>query len=91
MKLIVIENEFFGSLVTASGLDCGGDIIKKIIDLDLRGDVIIPSNMLKDDEDLFLDNTSLEDVINKTGQNVIVAAAQGYNFCEMLKERYLNE
>lgn len=91
MNLISVDNDFFGSLVTASGLVCGCDIINKINNLGIKGDIIIPANMLKDDEDLFLDNTSLEDVINKTEQNVIIAPTYGYDFCEMLKERYMNE
>lgn len=91
LEMVVIDNEFFGDTVTASGLVCGNDIIDKINSLGLKGEIFIPSNMLKDDEDLFLDNVSLADAVNRTARNIVVVSPQGYDFCELLKERYINE
>ncbi|WP_427846156.1 DUF512 domain-containing protein [Desulfitobacterium dichloroeliminans] len=59
IELHVITNEFFGPTVTVAGLLTAQDIAKQIGDI--KGDVfLIPRVMLKADEDIFLDDRSVE-------------------------------
>jgi putative radical SAM enzyme (TIGR03279 family) len=54
-----VENEFFGRRVTVAGLLAGRDILRVLRGLDLGDAVFIPPSTLNDD-DLFLDDLSLE-------------------------------
>ncbi len=59
IKILPVENKFFGSKVNVSGLLTGGDIIEA-----LRGGVrdliLIPATALKTGDDIFLDDVPLE-------------------------------
>lgn len=61
-RLEVIKNRFFGPMVTVTGLLTGFDLIETLRGQDRDRVVIFPGVMLKDDEDVFLDNRSLRDV-----------------------------
>jgi NifB/MoaA-like Fe-S oxidoreductase len=57
-----IENYFFGKQVTVTGLVTGQDLINQI-DQGETGDLLIlPTAMLKQEEDLFLDNLTVTDL-----------------------------
>ncbi len=78
-----IKNEFFGESITVAGLITGQDLINQLKDKDLGKYLIIPSVMLKSDENIFLDDYTLEEVekelnihivaINNTGQDLLNA------------------
>lgn len=59
--VVAIRNEFFGEQITVSGLITGGDLIRQ-----LRGrkaDVLLlPRNMLRQEEDCFLDDVTVSQV-----------------------------
>ena len=64
VELIPVANEFFGGSVTCAGLLTGTDIAKS---LDRHRDrlghaILIPSVVLKEDEDIFLDDLSLQEL-----------------------------
>lgn len=60
---IKIKNTFFGETVTVAGLLTGRDIIKTLNDIVDKDDVLlIPDVMLKEGENIFLDNVSTEDI-----------------------------
>ena len=56
-----IINHFFGPSVTVSGLITGGDLIRQLQDVDCDH-ILITRSMLRNEGDLFLDDTSLEEV-----------------------------
>jgi len=55
-----IVNHFFGEKITVSGLVTGTDILEQLASKDLGDIVYIPRNMLKSDEEIFLDNVTLQ-------------------------------
>lgn len=57
-----IENKFFGGTVNVSGLITGGDLIDQLKGQKLGSKLIIPSSMLRFENDLFLDDVSTEQV-----------------------------
>lgn len=73
INVFTIKNDFFGETITVAGLTTGGDLIKQLAPhADELGDaVIIPQAMLKADEDIFLDNVTLEEVEDALGIPVI--------------------
>lgn len=57
-----IRNDFFGEMITVSGLVTGQDIMKQLLGQHLGERLLIPCNMLKVDEDIFLDDFTVSDV-----------------------------
>ena len=62
-----IRNDFFGEQITVTGLITGGDLILQLKELFRKGlpkgdELLIPSVMLKRDEELFLDDRTVDDV-----------------------------
>ena len=78
-----IKNEFFGGKITVSGLVTGTDIIKQLSGKDLGGRLLIPSSMLRHENDKFLDDITVErlgkelnvkvDAVNNIGQDFLNA------------------
>jgi putative radical SAM enzyme (TIGR03279 family) len=63
IELIPVENRFFGPSVTVTGLLTGRDVIRTLLDkITTQEMILVPDIVLKDREDMFLDNTSLRDM-----------------------------
>lgn len=71
-----ITNDFYGHHVTVTGLLTGSDIVAqlsgKVADMDT---ILIPDIMLKDDEDVFLDNYTIDRLSYELGKSVSVVPA----------------
>ena len=61
-----VRNNFFGGSVTVSGLVTATDIIDQLAGK-IKNRLIIPSNMLKADEDIFLDSITLPELSARLG------------------------
>lgn len=62
-NVLALENGFFGHEVTVTGLLTGQDIIKNLKQNKANRDgIIIPSCALREGEDIFLDDYTLEDI-----------------------------
>lgn len=64
VNVVPIINEFFGGGVNVSGLIVGQDLINQLRGKNLGDELLITSAMLRFESDLFLDDTSVEDVEN---------------------------
>lgn len=84
IKVYTVKNNFFGETVTVSGLVTGGDLIEQLSPHkeQLGERLYIPKNMLKADEDIFLDNVTLEEVSEKLGVPVIPVSDEGYELID---------
>ena len=72
LTIKVIVNHFFGETVTVAGLVTGSDIIEQCKGINLGDFAFIPSVMLKNDEKVFIDGTSIEHLENEIGVPVVV-------------------
>lgn len=79
-----IENDFFGSRITVTGLLCGRDIINQLKGKDLGEYLLLSESMFKDDCDIFLDDTFVEDVEKALGVKVVKTANCGMEFVAAL-------
>lgn len=74
IKLVAVENRFFGKDITVTGLLTGQDILHDLNELQGNcSGVIIPGVALRSGEDVFLDNYSLNDLKKDLNTNVQVA------------------
>lgn len=67
IDLIPVHNDFFGGTVNISGLLTGRDLIKNLENRNLGDEVLIVSNMLRADEDVFLDDVTLAQLSEELG------------------------
>ena len=86
LKINVYEiiNDFFGHQITVAGLITGTDLINQLRGKDLGDVLYIPSVMLRWENDLFLDDISLEDVENALGVKIVYNDSDGYIFLKSL-------
>lgn len=66
-----IKNNFFGGSVNVSGLVTGGDLIEQLKGENLGTRLVIPSSMLRFENDLFLDDVSTDDVEKALGIELV--------------------
>ncbi|MDD3879526.1 MAG: DUF512 domain-containing protein [Syntrophomonas sp.] len=72
LKIIAVNNRFFGGGVTVTGLLTGTDIIATL-SRDFAGKkLIIPEIVFKEGQDIMLDDTSREELEEKTGAEIIM-------------------
>jgi putative radical SAM enzyme (TIGR03279 family) len=76
-----IRNDFFGERITVSGLITGQDLIKQLKGKKLGSRLIIPVNMLREGEEVFLDDVTVNDVQNALGVPVLAAGQTGADLC----------
>lgn len=71
--VILVENTFFGKSITVTGLLTGRDVIRALSDkTDNHECLLIPDTVLRDGEDVFLDDISKKDIENALGIKVKV-------------------
>ena len=76
-KVYAIKNRFFGEGVTVSGLVTGGDIISQLKGRDLGSRLLIPENMLRRGDIVFLDDVTLPQLVRELGVPVRVVKQDG--------------
>lgn len=77
-KVYTIFNDFFGRNVNVAGLVTGGDLVKQLEGKELGEQLLIPSVMLKQDEDIFLDDVTLDEVRKRLGVGVTAVENDGF-------------
>ena len=83
-EVIAIVNDFFGHSITVSGLVTGQDIIRQLSARTLGERVIIPANMLRHGEGVFLDDVTLAQLSDALGRPVQVSETDGYSLVDAI-------
>jgi NifB/MoaA-like Fe-S oxidoreductase len=79
-----IKNNFFGETITVSGLITATDIIEQLKNQDLGETLYIPRNMLKSDEEIFLDNITLEELNKTMNLEIVPCLNEGHDFVDKI-------
>lgn len=78
-------NNYFGENITVTGLLTGIDIFNTLKYKNTKSDYIIISDiMLKEDEDIFLDDMTLEELQRKLGKKIIVTDGSAKTFLDAI-------
>ena len=80
IHVYAITNEFFGELITVSGLLTGQDIIRQLKGKALGARILLPQNVLRSGEDYFLDDITLSDMEKALQVKVDIVKSSGYDF-----------
>jgi len=79
-----VENDFFGHTITVAGLLTGQDLIAKLKDKELGDFLLLPTVMLRDEGDRFLDDTTLTELEQALHTPVRLARPTGDDFIQAL-------
>ena len=84
-EVAAIVNDFFGHTITVSGLITGQDIIKQLTARGKLGErVILPANMLRHGEGVFLDDVTLAQLSEALHRRVTVSETDGYSLVDAI-------
>ena len=89
ITVIPIRNDFFGETITVSGLITGQDLIAQLKEKqnageDLGDTLLLPSNLLRSGEQVFLDDVTVSQVEAALGMRVITVEPGGRDFIEAI-------
>ncbi|MEA4815775.1 MAG: DUF512 domain-containing protein [Lachnospiraceae bacterium] len=80
INLYAVENKFFGSEITVSGLLTGRDIIDALKDKPLGEFLLLPLNLLRRGENVLLDDIAIEDIEKSLKIPIKIADYSGKDF-----------
>ena len=86
IQVVPIRNDFFGEMITVSGLLTGQDLIAQLKDKELGEKLLLPCNLLRSGEEVFLDDITLDelkktlqvpiDIVKSSGQDLVSCLAK---------------
>lgn len=80
LHIYEIENRFFGERITVSGLITGKDLIGQLKGQELGEELLLPVNMLRSGEDVFLDDITVGELENALQIKVRIVESSGCDF-----------
>ena len=78
--LYPITNEFFGERITVSGLLTGQDICKQLMGKELGERLLLPENVLRSGEDVFLDDLTVSELEKALQVPIDIVKSSGCDF-----------
>ena len=84
VHLYWIRNDFFGEKITVAGLITGQDLIAQLKGRELGNKLLLPCNMLRDGEEVFLDDVTLTQVKESLQVDLDIVKSSGWDFVERI-------
>lgn len=82
-----IRNDFFGERITVSGLLTGQDILNQLEDKDLGECLLLPCNLLRSGEDVFLDDIRVNELETRFQIPIRIVEENGADLVTAVLER----
>ena len=86
IHVYAVRNDFFGERITVSGLVTAQDIIAQLKGRNLGERLLIPCNMLKADEDVFLDDYTVSQVSDALQVPLVIVKSSGQDLVDAILE-----
>lgn len=83
---MAVENQFFGSSITVTGLLTGRDILQHIKEKGGPRRLYLSQNCLRRGEDVFLDGMTLEELKENLPEHTIEVVCSGYDLAEKMRK-----
>ena len=94
VDVVAIRNDFFGEMITVSGLITGQDLKKQLKErkesIDLGERLLIPCNMLRAGESVFLDDVTVEELEEELQIPIVVVDEGGAEFVHAIIDDTVN-
>ncbi len=86
-----IRNDFFGEMITVSGLLTGRDLIDQLCGEDLGEKLFLPQNLLRSGTDTLLDDLTVTDLADALQVKIDIVKSSGWDFVSKIGGDYINE
>lgn len=87
IAVVEVENEFFGRDITVAGLLTGSDILRALEGKDVGDVLLVSRSMMKRDEEIFLDDITLQELGERLGVEVVPSEVDGAKFVEIFEDK----
>ena len=84
IQVAAIRNDFFGERITVSGLLTGEDIIAQLKGKELGSALLLPQNVLRSGEDVFLDDVTVKQMESALQVPVDIVKSSGQDFIDAI-------
>lgn len=84
IDVVAIRNDFFGERITVSGLLTGQDIIAQLKNRELGEKLLLPANLLRSGEEVFLDDITLSDVEETLQVKIDIVKSSGQDLLDAM-------
>ncbi len=84
IHIYCIRNDFFGEMITVAGLITGQDLIAQLKDKQLGDRLLLPCNMFRSEEEVFLDDVTLSEVSKALQVRTDIVKSSGRDFIEAI-------
>ena len=91
VNVYAIRNDFFGEMITVSGLITGIDIINQLKNQELGEVLYLPENILRSGEDVFLDDLTAGDLETALQVKIDIVKSDGWSFVSKILGEVINE
>lgn len=82
-----IKNQFFGEQITVSGLITGTDLIQQLKEKELGQVLLLPCNMLRSQEEVFLDDVTLAELKDALQVEIDIVKSSGRDMIDAIINR----
>ena len=82
-----IVNHYFGETVTVAGLVTATDLLEQLSGLDLGERLLLPANMLRHEQDRFLDDMTLEEFTQRIGVPVVLVENDAFALLDAMLDQ----
>ncbi len=82
VRIYEIRNDFFGEQITVSGLICGQDLIRQLEGKPLGEQLLLPVNMLRSGEQVFLDDITTFEAEKALQVPIRIVKSSGQDFID---------
>ena len=82
IQVAEVENLFFGERITVSGLLTGQDLALQLCTMDLGEKLLLPCNMLRSGEEVFLDDVAVEELEKTLQVPIHIVKSDGQSLYE---------
>ncbi len=79
VQVVPIRNDFFGESITVSGLLTGQDLISQLKTITLGDELLLPCNLLRSGERVFLDDVTVEELEKALQIKVRIVKSSGHD------------
>lgn len=87
IQVIPIHNDFFGECITVSGLITGADLALQLAGVDLGDKLLLPCNMLRSGERVFLDDVTVEELEKTLQVPIDIVKSDGHALYDAFLDR----
>lgn len=87
ITVVPVKNDFFGERITVSGLLTGQDLERQLKGKTLGEHVLLPCNVLKSGEDVFLDDMTFTELENALQVKIDIVKSSGQELLDAILEK----